>query len=194
VFDEVITGFRLSLGGAQEYYGVRADLVTLGKIIGGGFPIGAVVGPRGIMQNLTPEGKVFSAGTFNGHPASAAAGLVTLRVLKRTGALEKASEHARAVEEAVRSALDRAGVTYALNRVESMQQFFLGVEKVETPSDAKRADARLYLRMHEALLRRGVLIAPSQFEAIFSSAAHGDEELALMEKALREAVREATVV
>ena len=189
IMDEVITGFRLSLGGAQEYYGVRADLVTLGKIIGGGFPVGAVVGPREIMENLTPRGRVFNAGTFNGHPASMAAGLATIRVLERSGALVRAAEHARMVEEAVREVLDSLGAAYALNRVESMMQVFIGVDRVERPSQARMADARAYTRIHEELVRRGVLVAPSQYEAIFTSAVHGEEELDLFRRAFREAAR-----
>ncbi len=190
IMDEVITGFRLAMGGAQEYYGVKADLVTLGKIIGGGFPVGAVAGPSEIMGNLTPEGKVFNAGTFNGHPASMAAGLATIELLERLGGPSRAAEHARAVEDAIRSVLDSRGVTYALNRVESMLQFFVGVEKVESPDDARRADKNLYLRLHESLLRRGVLVAPSQFEAVFSSTVHGPREAELFEDAFRAAVRE----
>lgn len=190
IMDEVITGFRLAMGGAQEYYGVRADLVTLGKIIGGGFPVGAVAGPSEIMDNLTPEGKVFNAGTFNGHPASMAAGLATIELLERLGGPSRAAEHARALEDIIRTVLDGHGVTYALNRVESMLQFFVGVEKVESPDDARRADKSLYLRLHESLLRRGVLIAPSQFEAVFSSTVHGPGEAELFEEAFRAAARE----
>ena len=190
IMDEVITGFRLAMGGAQEYYGVRADLVTLGKIIGGGFPVGAVAGPSEIMDNLTPEGKVFNAGTFNGHPASMAAGLATIELLERLGGPSRAAEHARALEDIIRTVLDGHGVTYALNRVESMLQFFVGVEKVESPEDARRADKSLYLRLHESLLRRGVLIAPSQFEAVFSSTVHGPGEAELFEEAFRAAARE----
>ena len=188
IFDEVITGFRISMGGAQDYYGVRADIVTLGKIIGGGFPIGAVVAPAEIMSHLTPEGKVFNAGTFNGHPVSMAAGLATLRELEKS-ALRKASEAGRAVEEILRETLDSAGVEYALNRVESMMQFFPGVDIVEAPKDVDKADKRFYLKIHEELLRRGVLIAPSIHEAIFTSSAHDEVALEDTFAALREAVR-----
>ena len=190
IFDEVITGFRISMGGAQDYYGVRADIVTLGKIIGGGFPIGAVVAPAEIMSQLTPEGKVFNAGTFNGHPVSMAAGLATLRELEKS-ALRKASEAGRAVEEILRETLDSAGVEYALNRVESMMQFFPGVDIVEAPKDVDKADKRFYLKIHEELLRRGVLIAPSIHEAIFTSSAHDEVALEETFAALREAVRAA---
>ncbi|MEB2837364.1 MAG: glutamate-1-semialdehyde 2,1-aminomutase [Desulfurococcales archaeon] len=190
IFDEVITGFRLSLGGAQDYYGVKADLVTLGKIIGGGFPIGAVVGPAEVMEHLTPTGRVFNAGTFNGHPVAMAAGLATLRVLEREG-LGRASEAAGILEEAIREALDPLGVEYALNRVESMQQFFPGVAEVRGPQDAARADAKAYHRLHKALASRGVLVPPSVHETIFTSIVHDEEALDHTRRALREAAREA---
>ncbi len=188
VFDEVITGFRLSLGGAQEYYGVRADLVTLGKILGGGFPVGAVAGRSDIVGTLTPEGKVFNAGTFNGHPASMAAGLATLRVLEREG-LAAAVEAARAVEDAVRGTLDSLGATYALNRVESMLQFYLGVEEAGSPRQVARADKKAYEAIHEEMARRGVLIPPSQLEAQFTSIVHGEREAEAYAEAFREAAR-----
>ena len=190
VFDEVITGFRVAMGGAQELYGVRADLVTLGKVIGGGFPIGAVVGPRRIMENLTPTGRVFNAGTFNGHPVAMAAGLATLRVLEE-GALDRLHRAARAMAELAEEALDAAGAKYALNTVPGMLQFHIGIDRAETPGDVARADRGAYERLHAALLRRGVLIAPSQFEVVFASAAHGSRELEKWGEALREAAREA---
>jgi len=189
IFDEVITGFRLSMGGAQEYYGIEADLVTLGKVIGGGFPIGAIVGSREIMEHLTPKGRVFNAGTFNGHPVTMTAGLATLRVLEREG-LSRASEASKALEEAVREALDPLGVDYTVNRVESMLQFFPGVTKVEGPGDVAKADARAYLKLHEQLSVRGVLVPPSIHEAVFTSIVHDEEALEVTRRALREAARE----
>ena len=188
IFDEVITGFRLSLGGAREYYGVDPDLVTLGKVIGGGFPIGAVAGRREILSQLTPEGRVFNAGTFNGHPASMAAGLATVRVLEREG-LRAAVEAARAVEDAVRETLDGLGVEYSLVRVESMLQFYIGVGEVRGPGDVARADKKAYEAIHEEMARRGVLIPPSQLEAIFTSIVHGEAEAEAFAAAFREAAR-----
>ena len=188
VFDEVITGFRLSLGGAQAYYGVQADLITLGKVIGGGFPVGAVAGPRRIMENLTPSGRVFNAGTFNGHPASMAAGKVTLEVLEEQG-LNAATRHARAVEDVLVDELGRVFEDYAVVRVESMLQFYVGVSSIESPRDVSRADRRVYTAIHEEMLKRGVLIPPSQLEAIFTSIVHGERELDAFQDALREALR-----
>ena len=193
IMDEVITGFRLGLGGAQEYYGVRGDLTTLGKIVGGGFPIGVVVGPREIMEHLTPSGKVFNAGTFSAHPVTMAAGLATIEVLESGEPYRVASEAAKALAEAYEEAASRLGLKYALHRVESMLQMFIGVEEVRSPEDAARADRALYTRFHEEMLRRGVFITPSQMEAVFTSAAHTreavEETVAVVEEALRAAVR-----
>lgn len=189
IFDEVVTGFRLSLRGAQEVYGIEADIVTLGKIIGGGFPIGAVVGRKEIMRHLTPEGKVFNAGTFNGHPVSIAAGLATIRVAGRIDAPKLASERARELEEAIHDALRVLNVDYTVNRAGGMLQFFLGVDKVENADDARRADKAAYARLHEALRRRGILITPSQLEALFPSTAHTSDDTAAFQEALREAAR-----
>lgn len=188
IFDEVITGFRLSLGGAQEYFGVKADLVALGKIIGGGFPIGAVAGRREVMEHLTPKGRVFNAGTFNGHPISMAAGIATIQVLEKEG-LDKANSVARAIMEVLDEALGKKHETYSIVRVASMLQFYIGVDEVESPNDVRRADKKRFLKIHEELAKNGVLIAPSQMEAIFTSITHGDEELQLFQKALGEALR-----
>ncbi len=190
IFDEVVTGFRLSLRGAQEAYGVEADIVTLGKIIGGGFPIGAVVGRREIMRHLTPEGKVFNAGTFNGHPVSVVAGLATIRIAEKINASRIASERARELEDAIHDALRRLDADYTVNRAGGMLQFFLGIEKVENADDARRADKAAYARLHEALRRRGILITPSQLEALFPSTAHTSDDSALFQEALKEAAQE----
>ena len=190
IFDEVITGFRLALGGAQEYYGVRADVVVLGKVIGGGLPIGAVTAPAKIMDHLTPAGKVFNAGTFNAHPLAMAAGLATIQVLEETDALRRASNAAREIAEALDEALGRAGIPHTINRVESMFQVFFVEGEVDSPERARRSDRRLYVRLHEELLRRGVFIAPSQFEAVFTASVHDDPEvLERVRTAIEEAVR-----
>ncbi|MCE4625900.1 MAG: glutamate-1-semialdehyde 2,1-aminomutase [Desulfurococcales archaeon] len=188
IMDEVITGFRLSLGGAQEFYGVRADLVTLGKVIGGGMPVGAVVGPGEIMDNLTPSGKVFNAGTFNGHPIAMAAGLATIEVLEREG-LEPAIRHAASIEKIIVETLSSTGKAYTVNRVGPMLQFFIGVEKVVSPSDVDKADKKLYTRIHEELIKSGVFIAPSQLEAVFTSIVHTDTEAAEFAEAFEKALR-----
>ncbi len=184
IFDEVITGFRIDLGGAQKYYGVRADIVTLGKIIGGGFPVGAVVARREVMESLAPLGPVFNAGTFNAHPVTMAAGLATVSVLESTDALSRASRAAREVA----GSLERAGIT--VNRVESMFQAFMTNAQVRDADDARRADRAKYVRLHEALRRLGAFIPPSQFESWFTSSAHDEEAVTLTVNAVERAVRE----
>jgi glutamate-1-semialdehyde 2,1-aminomutase len=184
IFDEVITGFRLSLGGAQEYFGVRADIVTLGKIIGGGFPVGAIAARREIMDMLAPLGQVFNAGTFNAHPVTMAAGLATLEVLEGGDGLRRAS---RAAEE-VAKALEASG--YTVNRVESMFQIFFVKRPVKDADDARRANRELYAKFHETLRRLGVFSPPSQYESWFTSTAHDDEALNLTVNAVEGALRE----
>ena len=184
IFDEVITGFRIDLGGAQRYYGVRADIVTLGKIIGGGFPVGAVVSRKEVMDSLAPLGPVFNAGTFNAHPVTMAAGLATISVLEATDAISRASRAAAEVAET----LERAGFT--VNRVESMFQVFMTSGPVRTADDARRADRARYARLHEVLRRLGVFIPPSQFESWFTSSAHDEEAVTQTVNAIERAVRE----
>ncbi|NAZ32403.1 MAG: glutamate-1-semialdehyde 2,1-aminomutase [Acidilobus sp.] len=184
IFDEVITGFRLSLGGAQEYFGVRADIVTLGKIIGGGFPVGAIVARREIMDLLAPLGQVFNAGTFNAHPVTMAAGLATLEVLENGDGLRRASKAA----EEVAKALEASG--YTVNRVESMFQVFFVKGPVKDADDARRANREIYARFHEALRRLGVFSPPSQYESWFTSTAHDEGVLTLTINAVESALRE----
>jgi len=190
ILDEVVTGFRLGLGGAQEYYGVRGDIVVLGKIIGGGLPIGAVVGSREVMENLAPKGKVFNAGTFNAHPLSMAAGLATIKYLEsHSGEVYgEASSAAKSLEGVVGDLLEDKGVDFSINRVESMLQVFFTGGPVEKPDDARSSNRGLYERLHEELLRRGVFIAPSQFEAMFTSYSHDKTVMGMVEEALKEAV------
>ena len=191
ILDEVVTGFRLGLGGAQERFGVEADIVTLGKIIGGGMPIGAVAGRREIMEHLTPKGKVFNAGTFNAHPLAMAAGLATIKVLEETDALSVADRAAERLEAALRDALRDSGVEGVVVREASMLQYYTIPEEPRSLADVRRSDARLYQEFHVEALRRGVFVAPSHMEAIFTSAAHAGEPLEHAEEALYEALRAA---
>lgn len=174
IFDEVITGFRLGLKGAQGYYGVEADIVTLGKIIGGGLPIGAVAGSKEIMENLTPKGKTFNAGTFNAHPLAMAAGLATIEAIEEGGVYETANRAAERIAKALEDYASRAGLDNYVAHVASMAQIFFTKGEVLDPVEAKKSDTKLYVRLHELLLERGVFIAPSQFEVIFTSSAHND--------------------
>ncbi|ALU12026.1 glutamate-1-semialdehyde aminotransferase [Ignicoccus islandicus DSM 13165] len=174
IFDEVITGYRLGLGGAQARYNVIPDITTLGKIIGGGFPVGAVGGKKEIMEYLAPSGPVFNAGTFNAHPVTMIAGLATISELERDYVYETANSAAHAVVKAIEQELVSkfGGV---VNHIASMFQWFPKVEKVENYSDAQKADRALIERLHTELLKRGVFIAPSMFEAWFTSAAHASD-------------------
>ncbi|KSW12002.1 glutamate-1-semialdehyde aminotransferase [Pyrodictium occultum] len=189
IMDEVITGFRLGLGGAQEYYGVRGDLTTLGKIVGGGFPIGVVAGPREIMEKLTPSGRVFNAGTFNAHPVTMAAGLATIEVLETGEPYRVAREAASRLVKALEDLISRYSVKATVNHVENMFQVFFVDGDVSSPEDAARSNRELYARLHEELLRRGVFIAPSQMEAVFTSAAHTREVVDETIEALEEAFK-----
>jgi glutamate-1-semialdehyde 2,1-aminomutase len=174
IFDEVVTGYRLGLGGAQRYYGVKADITTLGKIIGGGFPVGAVGAREEIMSKLSPKGPVFNAGTFNGHPISMIAGLATIEVLETTNAYEIAINASRKLAEGLDDVLSRYGIDHTINWVPTMLQVFFTKGEVINHETASKSNAKIYLDLHEELLKRGVFIAPSQFEAIFTSAAHED--------------------
>jgi len=195
ILDEVITGFRLSLGGAQQYYGVKADITTLGKIIGGGFPLAAVVGRREIMENLTPAGKVFNAGTYNSHPVSVAAGLATIEVLETTDAYAVANSAAEKIAKALEELASRYGFDATVNHVASMFQIFFVKGEVWSYEDAQKSDKKLYVKLHEKLLSKGVFIAPSQMEAWFTSAVHSsdvvEQTIAALEEVFKELKREA---
>ena len=177
IFDEVITGFRLSLGGAQEYFGIEPDLTTLGKVIGGGMPVGAYAGREEIMNRIAPEGEVYQAGTLSGNPVAMAAGLKTLEILEREKPyvlLDKRSE--RFCRE-VSNLLSQKGIPHTYNRVGSMFTFFFTEGEVRNYRDASSSDTELFARFFKSLLKNGVLIPPSQFEAWFISTAHTDDVL-----------------
>lgn len=186
IFDEVITGFRLGLGGAQALFGVRPHLTTLGKIIGGGLPVGAVAGRAEIIDMLTPGGRVFNAGTFNANPLTMAAGLATIEVLEEGWVYGVVEGAARIVCEELDSSI---ALKHVVNRVGSMFQVFFGVDSVGRASDARRADREAYLRFQVELMKRGVFIPPSQFEALFTSAAHDAQVVEQTVWALREAAK-----
>ncbi len=191
ILDEVVTGYRLGLGGAQRYYGVNADITTLGKIIGGGFPVGAVGARDEVMDLLSPKGPVFNAGTFNGHPISMIAGLATIEVLETTNAYDTAINASRKLAEGINDVLGRLGIEHVVNWAPTMLQvFFTGGEVIDHET-ANKSDTKLYLRFHDELLRRGVFIAPSQFEAIFTSSSHSTE---VVEETLRQIEDSARVI
>jgi glutamate-1-semialdehyde 2,1-aminomutase len=178
VFDEVITGFRVAWGGAQELHGVRPDLTCLGKIIGGGLPLAAFGGARRLMEQLAPEGPVYQAGTLSGNPISVSAGVATLRTLRDTaGAYERLEQLGALAEEGLRRALASAGAPGCVNRVGSMLTLFFGVHEVRGLGDARRADAARFGRFFRGLIDEGVYLPPSQFEAMFLSLAHTDADV-----------------
>jgi glutamate-1-semialdehyde 2,1-aminomutase len=189
IMDEVVTGYRLGIGGAQRYYGVPADITVLGKVIGGGFPVGAVGARWEIMEKLSPLGQVFNAGTFNGHPVAMIAGLATIEELERTNAYETANQASTRLARGIVDIAGRYGIDVSVNAVPTMFQVFFTKGEVVDHETASRSDVKLFLRFHEELIRRRVFIAPSQFEAIFTSSAHTEaiveETLRAMEDALR---------
>ena len=179
IFDEVITGFRLALGGAQERYGIKPDLTTLGKILGGGFPIGAFGGRTEIMQQLSPLGKVYQAGTFSGNPLSVSTGYATLQTLKKNRTklyprLERnCSELTKAVTD---SALDHH-VDMHVNTIASMFQLFFSSAPVFDYVSAKSSNTQKFSIYFSNLLKQGVFVPPSQFETCFLSTAHNQDDL-----------------
>ena len=188
IFDEVITGFRIAYGGAQERYGVRPDLTCLGKIIGGGLPVGAYGGRRDLMTNVAPLGGVYQAGTLSGNPLAVAAGLATLAALRAAGVYERLEQLGARLEEGVRGAAGKAGVPVVVNRVGSMMTAFFCDGQVTDYTSARRADTKRYAAFFHGMLDRGVYLAPSQFEAAFVSLAHSDADLDHAARAATEAL------
>lgn len=174
VFDEVMSGFRVSLGGAQAMYGCTPDLTALGKVIGGGLPVGAVAGPISIMDALAPTGPVYQAGTLSGNPLAMAAGLATLTELGRPGVFARIEATAERLVSELEAAAVRAGVAVTTARAGTMLGIFFHPGPVRNYADAKQADTKAYAAFFHAMLKGGVYIAPSQFEALFVSSAHDD--------------------
>jgi glutamate-1-semialdehyde 2,1-aminomutase len=181
IFDEVMTGFRVAFGGAQERYGIRPDLTTLGKVIGGGLPVGAYGGRRDIMSRVAPAGPIYQAGTLSGNPLAVAAGLAALRHLKAH------PEIYQRLETAAGELCAAAPADVTVNRVGSMFTFFFTDEPVTDYESAKRSDTARFGRFFRAMLERGIYLAPSQFEAAFVSAAHTAEDIERTIAAAREA-------
>jgi glutamate-1-semialdehyde 2,1-aminomutase len=188
IFDEVITGFRVAYGGAQELYGIRPDLTCLGKIIGGGLPVGAYGGARELMSHVAPLGGVYQAGTLSGNPLAVAAGLATLRALRDRGAYTTLEERGARLERGLRQAAEKAGTPLTVNRVGSMLTAFFCAPPVTDYASAQRADTTRYARYFHAMLERGVFLAPSQFEAAFVSLAHTEADIDAAARACAEAL------
>ena len=187
IFDEVITGFRLCLGGAQAYYGVKADLTTFGKIIGGGMPVGAYCGSREVMEQVAPCGPVYQAGTLSGNPVAMAAGLAQLTYLRdHPEVYTDIGEKGKWLAEAMRAAAKRHNVPVTVNQVESLLSPFFTAQAVEDLPGAQTSDLSRYAAYFAGMLQRGVALAPAQFEAMFVSAAHTRENLEVTAQAADE--------
>jgi glutamate-1-semialdehyde 2,1-aminomutase len=190
IFDEVMTGFRLSLGGAQGLYGIRPDLTTMGKIVGGGLPCGAFGGRAEIMNHLAPLGPVYQAGTLSGNPLAMAAGIATLKHLieHKADVYPQLESTTAAIANGVAAIAEEAGVTLTTNRVGSMFTWFFNGSPVTNFESAATSDTAAFANFHRAMLDAGVWLPPSQYEAAFVGTAHGSEEIALILKAAREAL------
>ena len=190
IFDEVITGFRLARGGAQEFYGVNPDLTALGKVIGGGLPVGAFGGAAGIMDQLSPDGPVYQAGTLSGNPLAMAAGLTQLRELERINGWKLLEELGAQFEELTRSAINHAKIDVTFNRIGSMFCLLFASPPIVDVASARRSDLKTFARFFHACLKRGIYFAPSQFETGFISTAHLPEDVERTGSVVREALRE----
>jgi glutamate-1-semialdehyde 2,1-aminomutase len=191
IFDEVISGFRLCYGGAQTLYGITPDLTTLGKIVGGGLPLAAYGGRRDLMQRLAPEGPVYQAGTLSGNPVAVRAGLATLDKLSAPGFYDALDRKAAKLADGVSRAITEAGVAAQVVRVGSLLTIFFAAGAMRNYTDVKRCDAARFGAFFRAMLERGIVLPPSQFEALFVSAAHSDNDIAETVAAAIEALRAA---
>ena len=188
IFDEVMTGFRVALGGAQARYGIRPDLTTLGKVIGGGLPVGAYGGRDEILAQVAPEGPIYQAGTLSGNPLAMAAGIAMLDLVAQPGFVEGI---ARATTELCARLADecaRAGAPAQINKAGSMWTLFFVAEPVFDYASARRADTKRFARFHRAMLENGVYLPPSQFESAFVSSFHGEVEIDATAAAVRSAL------
>jgi glutamate-1-semialdehyde 2,1-aminomutase len=177
IFDEVITGFRLGMGGAQRKYGITPDITCLGKIIGGGLPVGAFGGRKEIMSMVAPLGPMYQAGTLSGNPLAMAAGLATLRKLNRPGNFKRLRDLSRAMVKGINEMIKRAGVTAVVNSVDSMFTLFFTEPGPVDYRTVLKSDTKKYSKFFENLLRAGIMFPPSQFEAVFLSLAHTERDI-----------------
>ena len=186
VFDEVMTGFRISYGGAQAHFGVTPDLTTMGKVIGGGLPVGAYGGRADIMGMVAPAGPMYQAGTLSGNPLAMTAGIKTLELLKQPGTYDKLTATTQKLVAGIKEAAQAAGLPITAGSVSAMFGFFLCEGPVRNFEEAKATDAERFGKLHRAMLERGVYLAPSAFEAGFTSLAHSDGDIEATINAFRE--------
>ena len=178
IIDEVMTGFRVSLGGAQSYYNIKPDITTLGKIIGGGLPVGAYGGKKEIMQMVAPSGPMYQAGTLSGNPLAMAAGYALLTYLNKNKSLyKKLEQSSKMLENGIKDNLKKLGLGYQLNRVGSMSTLFFTDQPVVDADSARTSDTKKFGTYFASMLEQGIYLAPSQFEAAFISTAHGEKEI-----------------
>jgi glutamate-1-semialdehyde 2,1-aminomutase len=189
IFDEVMTGFRLAYGGAQEKFGIIPDLTTLGKIVGGGLPVGAYGGRAEVMQKISPVGPVYQAGTLSGNPLAMAAGIATLKILKRTNPYDRLEAETTRLVQGLADAASAAGVSHTLNHVGSMFTLFFHGEPVRNLADAMQCDTGRFAKYFWGMIDRGVYLPCSQFEANFLSATHSPSDIDTTISAAREALR-----
>ena len=189
IFDEVITGFRVALGGAQELYGVEPDLTCLGKIIGGGLPVGAFGGRRKIMNQLAPLGPVYQAGTLSGNPLALSAGFEAIRILKEDGVHEQLEEISSRLATGIREVINNLGLPYRLNRVGSMMSLFFTDTEVRDFSSAEHTDTEIFNQYFEKMIQNGIYLAPSAFEASFVSSAHSREDIERTVEAVQDSLK-----
>ena len=177
IFDEVMSGFRLAYGGAQELYNITPDLSCFGKVIGGGLPLAAVGGTADIMDCLAPLGPVYQAGTLSGNPLAVTAGIETLKIMKNPGSYERLQEMGGRLADGLRRAIQDAGIQACVNQLGSMITVFFGVEHVRNYGEAAQCDTKTFARYFHGMIERGIYLPPSQFEAAFVSLAHGEPEI-----------------
>jgi len=177
IFDEVITGFRLAPGGAQELFNIMPDITCLGKIIGGGLPVGAYGGKKEIMSRVAPEGDIYQAGTLSGNPIAMAAGIATLKILSQGNVYEELERKSKMLFDGILDKANKKGVSIKINRIGSMGSIFFTDEDVVDFGSAKRSNKEKFKKFYKAMLSKGVYLAPSPFEAIFLSLAHTDEAI-----------------
>ena len=189
IFDEVISGFRMARGGAQEVYGVEPDLTCLGKVIGGGMPLAALGGKQAIMDMLAPLGPVYQAGTLSGNPVAVTAGIETLKLLSTPGTYDRLNHLGSLLADGLRQALHDAGITACVNHAGSLLTLFFGVKQVRDYATATQSDTKMFARYFQLMVERGIYLPPSQFEAMFISLAHGEAEIQETIDAAREACK-----
>jgi len=191
IFDEVMTGFRVALGGAQAHYAVRPDLTCFGKIIGGGMPVGAYGGRRDLMEQIAPSGPIYQAGTLSGNPVAMAAGLAVLELVQAAGFHDALSAKTQQLTDGLQSVANEEGIPFSTNSVGGMFGLFFTAEKVTSYAQATAADSALFNRFFHGMLKRGIYLAPSAFEAGFISSVHSEQDIADTLQAARAAMREA---